>query len=109
MFYKMISFKYVGVCYIVSIEVLLCLYYSVIIIYNFFINKSISIVMLFYSSFSILLGLVEIVVMQSIRDALTLAYAGNYISDAEFVLLYEYNRWKPVFPYWKFNAFNLET
>ena len=41
MFYKIISFKYVGVCYIVSIEVLLCLYYlSVIIIYNFFINKS---------------------------------------------------------------------
>ena len=53
--------------------------------------------MLFYSSFSILLGLVEIVVMvhfglQSIRDALTLVYAGNYINDAEFVLLYEYNR-----------------
>ena len=47
--------------------------------------------------------------LQSIRDALTLAYAGNYISDAEFVLLYEYNRSKPVFPYWKFNAFNLET
>ena len=41
MFYKIISFKYVGVCYIVSIEVLLCYYYlSVIIIYNFFINKS---------------------------------------------------------------------
>ena len=42
MFYKIISFKYVGVCYIVSIEViLLCLYYlSVIFIYNFFINKS---------------------------------------------------------------------
>ena len=70
--------------------------------------------MLFYSSFSILLGLVEIVIMvycglQSIHDALTLAYAGNYISNAEFVLLYEYNRSKPVFPYWKFNAFNLET
>ena len=30
--------------------------------------------------------------LQSIRDALTLAYAGNYINDAEFVLLYEYNR-----------------
>lgn len=47
--------------------------------------------------------------LQSVRDALTLAYAENYISDAEFVLLYEYNRSKPVFPYWKFNAFNLET
>ena len=47
--------------------------------------------------------------LQSIRDALTLAYAGNYINDAEFVLLYEYMRSKPVFPYWKFNAFNLET
>ena len=47
--------------------------------------------------------------LQSIRDALTLAYAGNYINDAEFVLLYEYNRSKSVFPYWKFNAFNLET
>ena len=69
--------------------------------------------MLFYSSFSILLGLVEIVTMvhcglQSIRNALTLVYAGNYISNAEFVLLYEYNRSKPVFPYWKFNAFNLD-
>ena len=47
--------------------------------------------------------------VQSIRDDLTLAYAGNCIGDAEFVLLYEYNRSKPVFPYWKFNAFNLKT
>ena len=46
--------------------------------------------------------------LQSIRDDLTLAYAENCIGDAEFVLLYEYNRSKPVFPYWKFNAFNLD-
>lgn len=47
--------------------------------------------------------------LQAVRDALIFAYAENYISDGEFALLYDYNRSKPVFPYWKFDKFNLEN
>lgn len=47
--------------------------------------------------------------LQSVRDALILARAQQYITDAEFILLYEYNWSKPLFPYWKFESFNVDT
>ena len=47
--------------------------------------------------------------LQSVRDALILARAERYITDAEFILLYDYNWSKPLFPYWKFEPFNVDT
>ncbi|CAB4017499.1 Hypothetical predicted protein [Paramuricea clavata] len=47
--------------------------------------------------------------LQSVRDAIILARAGQYISDAEFILLFDYNWSKPLFPYWKFDEFNMDT
>ena len=47
--------------------------------------------------------------LEAVRDALIVAHAEDMIDDEEFVLLYEYNQAKPVFPYWKFQGFNLET
>ena len=47
--------------------------------------------------------------LQAVRDALTFAYAENVIDDVEFALLYDYNRSKPIFPYWKYEEFDVET
>ena len=47
--------------------------------------------------------------LQSVRDALVTAYFENYISDDEFVFLYDANRSKPVYPYWKFDNFDLNN
>ena len=50
--------------------------------------------------------------LQSFRDALFLARAERHITDAEFILLYDYNWSKPLFPYWKswkFEPFNVDT
>jgi hypothetical protein len=47
--------------------------------------------------------------LQAVRDALIFAYAENLIDDEEFALLYDHNRSKPLFPYWKFDEFNLDT
>jgi hypothetical protein len=47
--------------------------------------------------------------LQSVRDALVLARAQQYITDAEFILLYDYNWSKPLFPYWKFESFDVDT
>ena len=47
--------------------------------------------------------------LQSVRDALILARHEQYISDTEFVLLFEYNLSKPLFPYWKFELFDLDS
>ena len=42
-------------------------------------------------------------------DALILARHQQYISDTEFILLFEYNLSKPLFPYWKFELFDLDS
>ena len=47
--------------------------------------------------------------LQTVRDALVLAREGQYISDAEFILLYDYNWSKPLFLYWKFDQFNIDS
>ena len=47
--------------------------------------------------------------LQTVRDASVLAREGQYISDAEFILLYDYNWSKPLFPYWKFDQFNIDS
>ncbi|CAB3982193.1 Hypothetical predicted protein [Paramuricea clavata] len=47
--------------------------------------------------------------LQAVPDALIFAYAENLIDEEEFALLYDHNRSKPLFPYWKFYEFNLDT
>ncbi|CAB4012708.1 Hypothetical predicted protein, partial [Paramuricea clavata] len=47
--------------------------------------------------------------LQDVRDSAVIAYDLNYISDIEFSLLYDYSRSKAVFPYWKFDEFNLAS
>lgn len=47
--------------------------------------------------------------LQSVRDALILARQQQYISDTELILLYECNLSKPLFPYWKFELFDLNS
>ena len=47
--------------------------------------------------------------LKAVRDALTFAYVADIIDIEEFVFLHDYNRSKPVFPYWKFGEFNLEA
>jgi hypothetical protein len=47
--------------------------------------------------------------LQSVRDALILARQEQYISDTEFILLYEYNLSKPLFSYWKLELFDLDS
>ena len=48
-------------------------------------------------------------VLESVRDALVSAYFYNCISEDEFVLLYDANRSKPLYPYWKFDNFDLNN
>ena len=43
-----------------------------------------------------------------VREALAFAYNDGVIDDAEFAILYEENLSREVFPYWKFNTFNLD-
>ena len=47
--------------------------------------------------------------LHATHDALMLAYDENFIDDEEFVLLFNYNRSKALFPYWKFENFNLDS
>ena len=46
---------------------------------------------------------------QAVRDALTFAFAENVTEDVEFALLYDYNRSKHNFTYWKYEEFDVET
>jgi hypothetical protein len=47
--------------------------------------------------------------LQDVCDSEIIAYDLNYISDVEFSLLYDYSCSKAVFPYWKFEEFNLAS
>ena len=46
--------------------------------------------------------------LEAVRDALLLAYNESIIDDEEFALLYDCNQSKPLYPYWKFDAFNFD-
>jgi len=47
---------------------------------------------------------------RAIRELLLVAYAGDVLSDEEFVLLYElYISKNPDFKYWEYNMFDLQT
>lgn len=45
---------------------------------------------------------------RAVRDAILISYADNLIDDEEFVLLYDANISREVYPYWKFQRFDLD-
>ena len=47
--------------------------------------------------------------LATVRDSLGIAYSQNIIDDVEFVLLYDANMSKPVFPYSKFERFDIDN
>ena len=46
--------------------------------------------------------------LKSIRNLILGCYADNIIDDEEFVLLYEANKSREIFPFWKFGKFDLD-
>ena len=47
--------------------------------------------------------------LKSVREILLYAYAENIVGETEFMLLYDANKSKEIYPYWNFEWFNLET
>ena len=47
--------------------------------------------------------------LATVRDSLVIAYFQNIIDDAEFALLHDANMSKPVFPYSKYERFNIDN
>ena len=47
--------------------------------------------------------------LATVRDSLVIAHSQNSIDDVEFVLLYDANMSKPVFPYSKFERFDIDN
>ena len=47
--------------------------------------------------------------LAAVRDALNIAFAENLIDDVEFAVLYDANRGKQSFPYWKYDEFNFNN
>ena len=45
----------------------------------------------------------------SAREMLLIAYSEDLIDDIEFVLLYDLNLSRELYPYWKFDRFNLTS
>ena len=43
------------------------------------------------------------------RNSLLLSYVENIIDEDEFVLLYEFNNSKEIYPFWKYDKFDLEN
>ena len=46
--------------------------------------------------------------LQSVRDVLLVSYFDDVIDDEEFTLLYEENYSRGIFPYWKYDKFDLD-
>ena len=47
--------------------------------------------------------------LQEIQDALIYAYAFDLLDDEEFVVLYEENYSRELYPYWNFETFDIEN
>lgn len=47
--------------------------------------------------------------LRHVRDALVIAHDEGIIDDEEFVVLYEENFSREIFPYWKYDKFNLDN
>ena len=46
--------------------------------------------------------------LKRVRNDLLLTYVENVIDEDEFVLLYELNNSREIYPFWKYNKFELE-
>ena len=46
--------------------------------------------------------------LAAVREALLISYSLNIIDEVEFALLYDANQSKPIFPYSKFERFNID-
>ena len=47
--------------------------------------------------------------LKALRDQLVLSYAENVIDSNEFILLYDANMFKDIYPYWKYSHFDMRT
>ena len=47
--------------------------------------------------------------LQDVCDVLCYAYDSNFIDDVEFALLYDCNTSRRLFPYWRFDDFDITT
>ena len=45
--------------------------------------------------------------LQSVRDVLLVSYFDDFINDVEFTVLYEENYSRGLFPYWKYDKFDV--
>lgn len=46
--------------------------------------------------------------LKAVRDALLLSYHHGFIDDVEFALLYDLNKSRELYPYWKFSSFEFD-
>ena len=46
--------------------------------------------------------------LRAVREQMLFTYAENMIDVDEFSLLYDVNQSKPIYPYWKYNTFDVE-
>ena len=47
--------------------------------------------------------------LKALRDITLYSYSETIIDDVEFMLLYDYSQSREIYPYWKFDRFNLES
>lgn len=47
--------------------------------------------------------------LQDVRNAAVIAYGLNCIDDVDFACLYDYCHLSPLFPYWKYEKFDLAS
>ena len=47
--------------------------------------------------------------LKAVRDLLVLSHFDDLMDDAEFLMLYDANSSKDIYPYWKFNKFDLDA
>ena len=45
--------------------------------------------------------------LRAVREQILFTYAENIIDADEFLLLYDANQSKPIYPYWKYNTFDV--
>ena len=47
--------------------------------------------------------------LKSVREILLYAYAEDIVDETEFMLLYDANKSRKIYPYWNFEKFDLEN
>ena len=45
--------------------------------------------------------------LRAVREQILFAYAENIIDADDYLLLYDDNQSKPIYPLWKYNTFNV--